>query len=291
LKVLLHVAALILAVQLLLVSCGAIYSSYALEQPTHSDIDYYLDLDNAKGFDKVMMNPDVKYSNVPVFVLKQGTTGTFNIIFTSYEKQLTVYIGAWKYGGIPPWTNGWFTGGPYFRTPDGITYNFTPSNLTLAPSSHGTVTVQITAAPDTTVRSYNLSLSLYVTGINIEETSYPTILTIVKGNTSTTTTSTTTNATCTSTLINRTITTTVTSTRTIIVTSSNNSTSTTISTGATPNLSTTRTPTTETVSTTLTSTITSTSTERVTDSSIYAWAIGATVIATVFAIVLLRKRG
>ncbi|MCL4437382.1 MAG: hypothetical protein M1387_11825 [Thaumarchaeota archaeon] len=285
-----HVATLILAAQLLLVSCGAIYSSYALEQPTHSDIDYYLDLDNAKGFDKVMMNPDVKYSNVPVFVLKQGTTGTFNIIFTSYEKQLTVYIGAWKYGGIPPWTNGWFTGGPSFRTPNGITYNFTPSNLTLAPSSHGTVTMQITAAPDTTVRSYNLSLSLYVTGINIEETSYPTILTIVNGNTSTITTSITTNTSCTSSSINRTITSTVTSTRTVTVTSTGNST-TTMSTAATPNLPTiTSTSATGNALTTFTSTVTEISTERVTEPLVYAWAIGATAVAAVLAIVILRKR-
>ncbi|OHE56234.1 MAG: hypothetical protein A3K61_03090 [Thaumarchaeota archaeon RBG_16_49_8] len=174
-------AAFVLTAQLFVVA--AIYSAYALVPPTHSDVVFHWDLDTAKGFERVMMDPGVRFSDSPVFVLRQGTTGSLNITLTSFEKQITVLVGSWKYGGIPPWNSGWSAGGgPYYRTLDGITYKFNPSNLTLTPGSHATVTMQITAAPDTEVRSYNLSVSLELTGINIEQVGYSTILTIVEGN-------------------------------------------------------------------------------------------------------------
>ena len=159
--------------------------------------------------------------------------------------------------------------------PLGITYKFNPSNLTLTPGSHATVTMQITAAPDTEVRSYNLSVSLELTGINIEQVGYSTILTIVEGNPLT---ANTTNTTTSSGSVASNVTTTITSTQI------STSTMTELSTQTSTSMSIT------TLSTMFTSAVTTTSMEMVTDPSTYAWALSATVAAVVLAVVLLLQR-
>lgn len=277
------IATLVIMFQLLSLVESASHNTYGL---TGNFPAYFFDMDietsTIRGFEKVVQHP--QHPNTPDFVLERGRTGTVNLTFTSTEENRTVRVFSIEYGGIPPYNYGW-SGSPRYL-PDGITASFEPQNLTLPPRSKATVTMRISAAPDTEIRRYNLTL-LYRLGeteiVQGAGAGHSTILSIV-GETlqsTTNTTNTTTKITC----INQTVTT----TRTITVTSSN-STTRTITTAATPNLSaTTSTPTT--VSTTFTSTTTTTSTKQIADSSIYAWAIGATAVAVILAVVALRRRG
>ena len=242
---------LVLAVALILVTqvlaSSVIYSVYALVPPDDSKVIFHWDLDTVKGFEKTGW----WHEDSPIFVLRQGMTGSFNITLTSFEDERTVLVGPWRLGGNPPYDKGW---GMQFGPPDGISYSFEPNGTSLAPGAKATTTIRITAAPDTEIRGYNLTVIVELrNGVTHEEQGHSTILTIVEaGNPLTTTSS--------------------------IVASNVTTTTTTVTITQTS---------TTTFPTTITNTVTSTSAERVADTSIYAWAASATVAAAVFAVVVL----
>lgn len=288
-----RVALSIVVTLVLMVTATYTAVAYAIGMPT-TIINLYssVDINSTKGFESAERIGG-RFGVTPELVLARGRTGEVNITFTSAEKNDIIHIYSLKYSGVPPWNKSWDVGGiPEDRTPDGITYSIKPANLTLTPGSTMTVTLQISTAPDTAIRNYSLSLAYSVNKTNYPDeyrSSRDTVLTIIEGVSPPTNT---TNTTMTTTsCVNQTFT----LTRTITITTSNTTTS-TITTAATPNLSatTTSTQTKGTVSTTFTSTSTSTTTEthieRVAEPSIYAWAMGATAIATALAIVLLRRK-
>lgn len=253
----------ILVAQLLL-PVNVILSAYALAPPPGKMSVFHYDFDTANGFDKEvkMLGDDI--GNTPVFVLRRGATGTMNITFTSIEENDTVRIPSiWYAGNAATNYRDWIS--ESIDLPNGITVSIEPQNVTLTPGSKATVTMRISAARDTEIRSYNLSFSFYEkteNGIPGSGASDGTVLTIVEGTTPLTTTTTTS---VTTSNVDRTVTTTSTQTST--------STSTT------------------TLSTIFTSTTTTTLTERASELSTYAWAVvGAIAIAAVLALALLRRK-
>ena len=238
------VAVSVLLTQILVI--GVIQAAYAFYPMPSPEV--YLDLDRSsgKGFESIGGTFDT-----PVFVLKRGNTGTVSITLSSKENE-TVHVTLSYEGDARLNYRVWSQVG---NIPDGITYSIEPSgNITLAPNSSVTETIQISAAPDTAIRSYNLSLYLVLKeeGDRTIGIGYSTTLTIVDGGSSSSsslTNTTTSNAKSTTTYVTH--------------------------------------------STTFTSTTTTTETilnELTADSSTYAWAVGATVVAAVLAIVALRRR-
>ncbi len=114
-------------------------------------VDIHFDLNNAKDFEKIEYNgPD--WDDITVFVLKQGATGTINITVSSSEPDKMV-IANLSYGGYPHFNDGWWYND---FLPDGVTYSFEPSNVTLAPKTNLSVIMRISASPRTPMGSYNL---------------------------------------------------------------------------------------------------------------------------------------
>jgi len=248
-KVMVSSAVFVLVAQLLL-AAGVVHSIYALSgPPPPADVTLHLDLDTAKGFERVRMVNNPSFGDLSEFVLRQGATGTLNITLTSFETNRTV-TAALVYGGIPPFNDGWYSNAKIM--PDGITYSIKPANITLVPNSTTTAVLWISAAPATPVRGYNLTVTLYLEypidgHYNYSDyNGYETLLTVVGG-----------------------------------VSPINNTTST--------EKVTTTSYVTETATLTRTAT-TTTLIEGVAESAVYAWAISATTITAILAVVLLRRR-
>lgn len=207
------IAVLVLVTQLVLAS-SAIYSAHALGPPSIRVYQNW-DLDTAGGFEKVMMDAS---HYTPTFVLARSTTGVINITFTTSEST-PVLLRMW-YGGLHPYTGGWSPNANMSMLPDGITYTIEPyrsGNVTVAPNANTAVRLQISAAPDTEVRKYNLFLTI-IAGGGLENFGYPTVLTIVEGTSQSTSTANPTTTTTTKTAYtNQTV---ITSTSTLTNTSS-----------------------------------------------------------------------
>lgn len=217
--------------------------SFAFGPPPPIRVDVHFDFDTAEGFEKIEYNgPD--WDDITVFVLRQGTIGTINITLSSSETNKTV-VADLRYGGYPHFNDGWWYND---FLPDGVTYSFEPSNITITPRSNVNVIMRISSAPRTPQGSYNLVLQLQPAFVppfyNDDPHSYRTILTIIES-TSPYTTDTVMSPT---TYVTETITYTSTATTTV-----------------------------------------TTLTDLVAESSVYAWAIGTTVTATVLAIFLLKR--
>jgi hypothetical protein len=146
-------AAFVLVTQLLMVT-GIIRSAQGLSGPPPPIlVERHFNFDTARGFEKVgYLDPD--WGHTPVFVLRRGATGTINITVTSSESNKTV-VADFVFGGYPPFNHGWVVEN---YIPDGVTYSFEPSNITVAPKSNGSVIMRMSAAPGTAIRGYNLSL-------------------------------------------------------------------------------------------------------------------------------------
>lgn len=96
-------AVFILVTQLLLLaaSSGDIYRVYSLSPSPTIDVVLHWDLDTARGFEEIRW-----FDGSPELVLRRGAIGTPNITFTSFEKNETIPITLWRYGGIPPYNKG-----------------------------------------------------------------------------------------------------------------------------------------------------------------------------------------
>lgn len=251
-KILVLSLALVLTTQLLVSS--ELNSADALTgTPPSIRVDLKMDSDNAKGFESVGGT-----IGTPLFVLKRGNTGSINITLSSSENE-TVH-GALRYGGDASTNYRYWSSPTPQNIPDGITYSFEPSvNFTLAPYSSVTKTLRISASKDTAIRNYNLTLDLILekvnplleSGVQEEGSGHSTSLTIIDSTSS--------------------------------IPSTTNSTS--IAKITAPYI---------TQTTTLTSTTTTTIATRLTEgataSLVYAWAIGATIVAAALAAVLLRSK-
>jgi len=227
--------------------------SFALggEPPPSIGIDLHFDYDTARGFEKEVKTMG-GFGDTPELILGRGRTATMNLTFTAYketdliDENSTASISSILYGGTPPYNRGWTTPGEN-SLPKGITASIiTPQNITLPPGSKETVTLQLSAAPDAAIGSYDMCFSF-----DFKTPSHPlgvstcrsTVLTVVEDTPRNTITTTTTRETI------------------------------------------------QTQTVTVTQTITSTTiTKQATEPSIYAWAVGATVVAAIFALFLLRKR-
>jgi hypothetical protein len=144
------------------------------------EVDLIFNFNTTKGFERVgMLEPP--FGGTPEFVLKQNATGTINISLVNYETEESV-IATLSYGGFPPFSGAWGSGK---TMADGITYVFVPSNITLSPSSETSVSLNVSAAPTTAIRSYKLSVTLNLgyTSDDIwnEASSHSTMITIVEG--------------------------------------------------------------------------------------------------------------
>lgn len=137
------------------------------------------------------------------------------------------------------------------NVPDGIIYSIVPDRLTLAPNSSSTVTVRIAATANTMLRSYDLGFYLHLENENG---------TINEGGGHSTV-------------------------LTIVEGISSSPTNTTNTVKGTTSYVTQTNTLTSATTTTVTTLI-----ERVADPSVYTWAVGATAITAILAVVLLRKR-
>ncbi|MBI2938404.1 MAG: hypothetical protein HYY22_09370 [Thaumarchaeota archaeon] len=197
------------------------------------------------------------FTGTPELVLKRGTVGSFNLTLASNENKTV--LATLGFGGIPPYNYGW---GQAVSLPSGITYTIEPrNNITIAPRSYVTATIRIAATNDTAIRSYNLTFSVFLqrSDTKYEDRGYSSVLKVID------TPPATSNTNVTSSYSTMTITFTSTATTTLTVTDR-------VTTA--PSMTTT----TETITT------------RETDFLAYAWAIGATVVAAILAVVSLRRR-
>lgn len=285
-----HAATLVLTAQLVLVSIE--FSAHALTPPPPSiDVVLNFDFNTAKGFEKSPRMLGGDFGNTPEFVLGQGKTATMNLTFTAYketdfikENDTAQILSIW-YGGNA--ANNYKGGGGYTSLPNGIVASIKPQNLTLPPDYSATVTLQISAAPNTTVRSYDMDFSFrlktpsYIYGTT---PAYNTILRIVESNTSSISTTNTTANRSTSLWSGQVVTSTtiptITKTQTETVTSTTTQVSTITSTMMTAL---------QTFSPTSTIT-TSVLGKQTADTLPYIWAVGATITTIVLAAVIVLQR-
>lgn len=159
-KQLVLAAILLLIIQLVvavLATSNVIPSAYALGAPPPIRVAINIDTNTAQGFEKI----DHGAYNFLEFVLARGRTGVVNVTFTSLEDRYgeneTFDMPSMWYGGVAGSNfSNWASNKDI---PEGITASIEPQNITLAPGSRATVTMRITAAPDTAIRSYNLSVT------------------------------------------------------------------------------------------------------------------------------------
>jgi len=128
-----------------------------------------------------------KDSGFTELILRQGETGTVQIVFTRQSTDEKVMIGLWFYGKAPNfdvWENTWNQ--QNMSLPEGITGYVNPSTLELSTNDPRFASLTITASPDARIGDYKLMVDAWVspsqTGNGTSATYKPFMLEVISTN-------------------------------------------------------------------------------------------------------------